>query len=66
VARLGVGAHVRFSRLDEGTLEHGLRRVLEPGVRERAAALGARLRAEPAAAPVAADLVESAARHPVG
>jgi UDP:flavonoid glycosyltransferase YjiC (YdhE family) len=66
VERLGVGAHLRFSRLDERTLEQGLRRVLEPGVAERAAALGARLRAEPPAAPLAADLVESAVRHPVG
>ena len=61
VARLGAGAHLRLTALDETTLERGLADVLRPEVGARAAALGGRLRAEPDAAVRAADLVEGAA-----
>ena len=43
---LGVGAHVSFKRLDARQLEAGLRTLLSDPVRERAAALGAAIRAE--------------------
>lgn len=46
VTRLGVGSHVPFAKLDQRSLTLGLRAVLKDDVRERAASLGARLRAE--------------------
>jgi sterol 3beta-glucosyltransferase len=46
VARMGVGAHVPFARLDQRTLAAALRSSLRDDVRQRAAALGAKLRAE--------------------
>ena len=58
--RLGVGAHLRFVELDEPALTAALRQALAPEVAERAAQLGRRLRAEPSAAALAADLVEAA------
>ncbi len=59
VTRLGVGAHVPFARLNEKTLTAALRTVLTEGARERAKALGARLRAEDGTAKAA----EAIARH---
>lgn len=59
--QLGAGAHVRFSKLDEASLEAALRRVLEPQVAERARELGDALRAEAGAASRAADIVERVA-----
>ncbi|WP_354697995.1 glycosyltransferase [Paraconexibacter sp. AEG42_29] len=46
VERLGVGAHVRFRKLDRATLRTGLARVLEPATARRATQLGAAIRAE--------------------
>lgn len=60
VARLGAGAHLRLTALDETTLEQELAGVLRPDVGERAAALGHRLRAESDGLARAADLVEGA------
>jgi sterol 3beta-glucosyltransferase len=63
---LGVGAHVRFARLDEAALEQGLRTVLAPAVAVRATWLGAALRAEPDAPSRTADALRLAgARSPV-
>jgi sterol 3beta-glucosyltransferase len=56
--QLGAGAHLRFAKLDEASLEAGLRRALDPGVTERVAALGAVLRSATGAAARCADLVE--------
>jgi UDP:flavonoid glycosyltransferase YjiC (YdhE family) len=57
---LGVGAHIPYSRLTEGRLEGGLRAVLDPGMRVRAARVQAVLQAETPGVSVAADLVERA------
>jgi sterol 3beta-glucosyltransferase len=46
VKRLGVGAHVPFAKLNQKTLTSALRSVLREDVRQRAATLGAKLRAE--------------------
>ncbi len=46
VERLGVGAHVRFRKLDRTTLRAGLTRLLDPGVQQRAGRLGEAIRAE--------------------
>ncbi len=43
---LGIGDTVPFSKLDAGRLARGLRRVLEPDVRARAAAVGRRVASE--------------------
>jgi sterol 3beta-glucosyltransferase len=59
VTRLGVGAHVPFARLNEKTLTAALRSVLTEEARERAKALGARLRAEDGTARAA----DAIARH---
>jgi UDP:flavonoid glycosyltransferase YjiC (YdhE family) len=59
--RLGAGAHLRFCKLTEERLEVGLRRLLEPAVRSRAAALGEALRREPNGVPFVADIVERSA-----
>jgi sterol 3beta-glucosyltransferase len=56
--RLGVGVHLPFGSLDAARLEQVLRRVLDPGVRNAAAQLGADLRAEPDATPQIASLLE--------
>lgn len=58
---LGVGTHVPFASLDKKALETGLQRALEPDVQQRAAHLGAKLRAERGADQRAADMVEAAA-----
>ena len=57
---LGVGAHIPYSRLTEARLEGGLRAVLDPGMRGRAARAQAVLQAETPGVSVAADLVERA------
>lgn len=57
--KLGVGTHVPFAHLDETALEEGLRALSRPKTVSAAAALGERLRAEPAAAEVAADRLEA-------
>jgi sterol 3beta-glucosyltransferase len=46
ITELGVGAHIPFRNLSPVTLERALRALLQPGVAERAEALGERLRAE--------------------
>ncbi|QIS06527.1 glycosyltransferase [Nocardia brasiliensis] len=61
VERLGVGAHLRFTRLTTDRLEQGVAALLTPQRRARAAAFARTLRTEGAAA-YAADLVEAAAR----
>lgn len=53
--RLGAGVHVRFTDLTEDALRTGLRRLMAGPVRERAAQLGERVRAEPHGTLVAAD-----------
>lgn len=58
VERLGVGVHEPFAKLDAPRLREGLERLLAPATVERAAQLGAQLRAEQPAAAVAADLLE--------
>ncbi|MDX2090491.1 MAG: glycosyltransferase [Kofleriaceae bacterium] len=63
VTRLGVGAHVPFAKLDRTTLLAALRTVLTPEVRQRAAALGARLRAEDGAGTAADHLVRQLAPY---
>ncbi len=50
-----------FASLDKKALETGLQRALEPDVQQRAAHLGAKLRAERGADQRAADMVEAAA-----
>ncbi len=59
VTRLGVGAHVPFAQLNERTLATALRSVLTKEARERAKALGTRLRAEDGTAKAA----HAIARH---
>ncbi|MDP2316980.1 MAG: glycosyltransferase [Pseudomonadota bacterium] len=58
VSRLGVGAHVPFPRLDRRTLTAALRACLQDDVRQRAADLGAKLRAEDGAT-VTVDAIEA-------
>jgi len=60
--RLKVGTGHRFSTITERSLVAGLRRILDPGHRERARALAAQVSDPAAAAAAAADLVECAAR----
>lgn len=57
--RLGVGAHLRFARLNRENLERGLRQVLQPEIAERARALAASMRQAPNATAYAADLIET-------
>jgi len=56
--RLGIGVHLPFKSLDAARLEQALRRVLDPGVRNAAAQLGADLRAELDATPQITSLLE--------
>jgi len=58
VVKLGVGTHVPFKSLDEGTLIQGMRELMRNDIRNRAAALGKALRAEDGVA-TAADTVEA-------
>jgi len=62
VERLGVGAGLRFQDLTETTLELALQRVQDPGVIERAARLGARLREEQGAEEVAENFLRAIER----
>lgn len=57
---LGCGVHHRFTDLGPATLEAGLRRLLDPELRLRAAALGRALAADGGGAQRAADVVEAA------
>ncbi len=61
VERLGVGAHLRFTRLTEAALEDKLRSVLTPERRARAREFAATLITEGASAR-AADVIEAAGR----
>ena len=61
VERHRVGCTEPFRRLDETRLLRGLERLLRPEVRERAAALGERMRAETDGATVAAEVIERVA-----
>lgn len=58
VETLGAGAHVPFKRLDRSELETGIRKLLSEPVRERAAALGAEIRAEGDGTERAAELLD--------
>jgi sterol 3beta-glucosyltransferase len=55
---LGAGVHVPFKRLDSAKLEAGLGRLLSDPVRERAAEVGAAVRAEGDGAEAAARLLD--------
>lgn len=57
VARLGVGAHVPFAKLDLERLKGALKVALTDDARAKAAALGARLRAEDGLAQAAATIL---------
>jgi UDP:flavonoid glycosyltransferase YjiC (YdhE family) len=61
VERLGVGAHVPFTKLRADTLGRGIDTLLEQQTRSRAAALGARLRETGDGVPRVCDIVEKAA-----
>ncbi|WP_062991909.1 glycosyltransferase [Nocardia anaemiae] len=61
VERLGVGAHLPFTRLTEARLEHGVASLLTPERRSRAAEFAKTLSTEDAAARTA-DIIEAAAR----
>jgi sterol 3beta-glucosyltransferase len=56
--RMGVGTHVPFRKLDRSALADGLRTILEPGVAERASALGTAMAAEGDGLPAATRLLE--------
>jgi sterol 3beta-glucosyltransferase len=58
VRRLGVGAHVPFRKLNRERLEAGLRVLLDPAVRARAAAIGEGICAEGDGFPAATDVLE--------
>lgn len=58
LARRGVGAHIRFRKLDRESLLRGLNEVLDPRVRGRAQALGAAIRAEGDGLRAATDLLD--------
>lgn len=58
VRRLGVGTHARFADLTGDVLRAGLGPLVTAPVRERAAELGRRLRAEPDGTLTAADRIE--------
>jgi len=68
VEALGAGAHVPFKRLDGSKLEAGIRKLLSDPVRERAAALGAAIRAEGDGTERAAELLDEwlLAAEPIG
>lgn len=61
VERLGVGAHVPFTKLRAETLSRGIDTLLETETRSRAAALGATLRATGDGVPRVCDIVEKTA-----
>ncbi|MEV2220981.1 glycosyltransferase [Nocardia vinacea] len=61
VERLGVGAHLPFTRLTEARLEQGVASLLTPERRSRAAEFAKTLSTEDAAARTA-DIIEAAAR----
>ncbi len=65
VERLGVGAHVPFAKLDARRLTEALRTALSRETRDRAAALGERLRAEDGLAR-AAEVLAATLRAPRG
>jgi sterol 3beta-glucosyltransferase len=59
LARLGVGAHIRFSELDAARLERALRGLLRPEASARARALADAMRYESNAVSRAAELIEA-------
>ncbi|WP_179466329.1 glycosyltransferase [Mycolicibacterium vinylchloridicum] len=61
VERLGVGAHIPFTKLRADTLSAGIDAVLDPHMRSRAEALGARLQATGDGVPRVCDIVEKTA-----
>lgn len=61
VEKLGVGAHVPFTKLGLDTLSAGIDTILDPQMRSRAEALGARLQATGDGVPRVCDIVEKTA-----
>ncbi|MFH5232084.1 glycosyltransferase [Antrihabitans spumae] len=59
VERLGLGSHVRFTKLDAATLESGLRVLLEDATIEHARDMGAQLAKSAQACAAVADIVEA-------
>jgi len=57
--KLGVGVHLPFKKLDAGSLERALRRVLAPGMKDAARKLGEAVRAEPDATPAIVARIEA-------
>ena len=58
IERLGVGVHLPFKKLDAGSLDRALRRVLDLAMKAAADRLGATLRSEPDAAPAIVERIE--------
>ena len=56
--RLGVGTHVGFKRLDRARLQAGLSVLLQPDVKARAQALGARICSEGDGLPAAGEMLD--------
>lgn len=59
VERLGVGVHLPFKKLDAGSLDRALYRVLDRAMKAAADRLGSALRAEPDAAPGIVERIEA-------